>query len=164
MAKRDETAGDNGGDRNISRAEIGAAVQLSLAMCATCGHVRGDHPEDLICRTTWKTGEGTTNPVEHKCHCQEYWPVRQQREDGMRVIEHEVSFGGSVGLQLDRRVPTEFWDGLSQGKTFKLTTWVTVEGKGFKPKRADGVTIGLIESKKLVASHVEFEQVPDGAQ
>ena len=82
-------------------------TQTLLEMCATCAHTKASHPEDGPCAETWTVDEGQR---EVRCRCSEYWAKRRDLEDGMPVTERQVGFGGSVDLELDRRVTSEFWD------------------------------------------------------
>lgn len=87
------------------------------------------------------------------CRCAEYWPERRDREDGMEVSEHAVAFGGSVALALDRRITTEFWDRLSQGRSLVVLARFEVAGKAFRPKE-----VTLKEKRKLVLQQLYFLQ------
>jgi hypothetical protein len=148
----------------VSKAEIAAGVQSAFAMCATCGHMQGNHSTDGepgACTEVWKTGPEKA-PIEHTCKCVEYWPYRRQKEDGLSVIEHTMAFSGGQEIILDRRVPTEFWDGLMQGARLKLTVWAQVAGKNYKPKREKGMLIGLTEVRGLTVEYVDYEGAMDG--
>ena len=131
--------------------------QLAMALCATCGHSQGiDHPEDGPCQVSWFDSD----KVQQFCPCQEFWPWRPQLEDGWRVLEHEVSLGGSLGLVLDRREAQELWDSLRPGRSVRLTVVLQVGGKGFKAVRDKGAMVGLAEYRKLTAERVvwSFEE------
>lgn len=138
-------------DRNFSKASIQAGVQASMALCATCAHERGGHPEDGACTKQWKGGaEGKTDVF---CRCEEYWPERRDREDGMAVSDHAVAVGGSVVLTLDRRITTEFWDQLTQGRGLTVLARFEVAGKSFRLKE-----VTLKEQRKLVLKNLYFLQ------
>lgn len=119
-------------DQQMSKASVAAAVQASLALCATCGHERGGHPADGPCAKTWMAGE--EGKTEVRCRCAEYWARREDREDGMEVVDRVVSFGGGEHVKLDRRLTSEFWDGLRQGRDIVVLARFTVSGKGFREK------------------------------
>lgn len=123
-------------------------TQTLLEMCATCAHTKASHPEDGPCIEAWTVEDGKR---EVRCRCSEYWARRRDIEDGMPVTERQVGFGGSVDLELDRRVTSEFWDGLKQGRTLNLLVRVTVSGKAFREK-----DYSLRESRKLRAEQVYF--------
>lgn len=125
-------------------------TQLLMALCATCAHTQASHPEGARCAETWLVDEGKR---EVRCRCQEYWPPRRDLEDGMPVTARSIGFGGSVEIQLDRRVTAEFWDGLKQGRALNLLVRVTVSGKAFREKDYQ-----LTESRKLRAEQVFFVQ------
>lgn len=96
--------------------------------------------------------------VQRFCRCTEFWPYRPQREDGLVVLGHEVGFGGSAGVLLDRRQPTELWDSLKPGKHVTLTVSLKVASKGFKAVYEKGVLIGLVELRKLAAERVVWSE------
>jgi hypothetical protein len=50
---------------------------------------------------------------------------------------------------LNRRVTTELWEALQADRGIDLRVRARVAGKGFKPKREKGVTIGLVATRKL---------------
>jgi hypothetical protein len=132
-------------------ASLPASGQLAMAMCATCGHSQSpDHLEDGPCQVSWFNAD----TVQRFCRCTEFWPYRPQREDGLMVLGHEVGFGGSADVLLDRRQPTELWDSLKPGKHVTLTVSLKVASKGFKAVYEKGVLIGLVELRKLKAERV----------
>ncbi len=96
--------------------------------------------------------------MQRFCRCTEFWPYRPQREDGLVVLGHEVGFGGSAGVLLDRRQPTELWDSLKPGKHVTLTVSLKVASKGFKAVYEKGVLIGLVELRKLAAERVVWSE------
>ena len=150
----------NEGDRNYSKAEMAGMVQASLALCATCAHDRGgNHPNDGPCQATWEEAdeEGTRRQV--RCKCGEYWPIRDQREDGMTVVEHELGFGGRLALMLNRRITTELWESLGSNADLRLEVELTVSGKGFKPKLHKGFVIGLTETRRLQVTDLHLGEV-----
>lgn len=143
---------DQDGDRKFSKASIDAGVQAAFALCATCVHTRGSHPEDGKCSETWEVGE----PKDRRtitCGCGEYWPVRRDVEDGMTVGSYAVGFGGTVELKLDRRITTEFWDELRQGRSLTVLMRVGVAGKAFTEK-----DLLLKEVRKLHVEQLYFIQ------
>ena len=125
--------------------------QLAMSLCATCSHSQSpDHPDDGACLVSWFNPDRS----QEFCRCQEFWPWRPQHEDGWRVLEHEVSLGGSVGLLLDRRQPQALWDSLVPGHSVTVTLVLSVGGKGFKAVRDKGLMVGLAEYRKLSAERV----------
>jgi hypothetical protein len=140
-------------DKSYSKAEMAGMVQASLSLCATCAHARGEHEGDTSCLASWETGGGEHElKVRHMCACREFWPIRDQREDGLLVRDYEVGFGGSVGLLLNRRAPTELWESLRAGQRVKLSLELEVTGKGFKQHK----DFGLVETRKLSVVAVEL--------
>ena len=141
---------------DLARAEIeeqGEGGQRAFALCATCVHTQTlDHPDDGPCQVSWWTPE----KVQMSCLCQEFWPIRPQREDGLTVLGHEISFSGSVDLLLDRRQPTELWDSLRTGKHVRMTLVLEGDGKGFKPVRDKGFLVGISEVRRLKVQRVEW--------
>jgi hypothetical protein len=136
-------------DREYSKGEIGDLVQRAFELCATCAHTAADHTGGLSCETSWHAdGE-----LRH-CQCGEFWPVTNQREDGLPVVGHELGFGGSVMLPLNRRVTAELWEKLRSGEAAELLVEVEVAGKGFKVARVDGTVAGVVEVRKLKLSRV----------
>ena len=134
--------------------EARRAGQAAFALCATCVHTQTlDHPGDGPCQVSWFTPE----KVQLFCPCREFWPIRPQLEDGLSVLSHEISFGGSVSLVLNRREPTELWDSLSSGRHVTVTMRLEVDGKGFKAVRDHGALVGLAEVRKLRAERVVWE-------
>ena len=122
-------------------------LQAALALCGTCSHTDQEHTGAGSwgpCGATWEAGLGVDRHWV-TCGCVEYWPTREQREDGLRVVGYEVGFGGSLGLSLDRRYPTELWESLRTGREVSLRLTLEVDAKGFK-RHKDG---GLIEVRKL---------------
>ena len=105
-----------------------------------CSHVREERNETGV----------VLQRVE--CRCKEYWPIRDEREDGRRVVEYAIGFGGGLTLVLNRRVTAEFWESLAADRGVDIQLRARVEGKGFKPKRQKGVTIGLIATRKLAVT------------
>lgn len=116
------------------------ANQISLSMCATCAHMGYDH--DGPCTVT-------DQALGAVCPCPEFWPQRDQWEDRLRVLGHEVSISGSVPVRLNRRLPSEFWESLAAGEFATIEVEVEVAGKGFKAERAEGSIVGLTEVRKL---------------
>lgn len=134
--------------------------QASLALCATCAHERvGEHPKDGPCQATWEEATPDETRRTIRCRCNEYWPIRNQREDGMSVIEHELSFGGGTVLMLNRRLTTELWESLASNQELTLEVDLVVVGKGFKPKVDKGFVIGLTEMRKLRVTDVHLGEV-----
>lgn len=119
-----------------------------LEMCATCAHTKESHPDGGPCAETWTMDEGKR---EVRCRCSEYWAKRRDVEDGMPVVAREIAFGGRVDLEVDRRITSEFWDGLKQGRDLTVLARFTVSGKAFKEK-----DYRLTESRKLRATVVYF--------
>ncbi len=140
-----------GEDRNMSKASIDAAVQAAFALCATCSHERGEHePGDGPCPKEWETrDEKGKVRATHRCGCKEFWPIRNEREDVLAVVEYAVGFKGGLTLVLNRRVTTELWEALQADRGIELRVRARVAGKGFKPKRVKGITIGLVATRKL---------------
>lgn len=139
-------------DSTRLRPDLRVVVQAAMEICATCAHTAHDH-------------EGPCTVVNRDilspCPCREFWPFREQREDGLRVMSHELGIAGSWPVVLNRRLPSEFWDALAAGSLHRLEVEIEVEGKGFKPERADGVVIGLREFRKarVVALRVDGEDL-----
>ena len=134
--------------------EQGDGGQRAFALCATCVHTQTmDHPDDGPCQVSWWTPE----KVQMSCRCQEFWPIRPQREDGLTVLGHEISFSGSVELLLDQRQPTELWDSLRTGKHVRMTLVLEGDGKGFKPVRDKGFLVGISEVRRLKVQRVEWD-------
>lgn len=138
-------------DRTFSRAEITAGVQAAFEICATCAHERGSHGEDERCGKVWMEGAGRKKRVH--CLCEEYWPERREHEDRMLIAARKVSFGGSVDLVLDRRIPSEFWDELTQGRDLTVLLRVSVSGKSFKRR-----VVTLTETRRLEVADLYFLQ------
>ncbi len=145
---------------NFSKSEVGDLVQAAFAMCATCGHMRSEHAP-VRCAAKWKTGDRLTGEIEHSCRCEEYWPIRRERLDRLHVVGREIAIGGSVGIQLDRRAPTEMWDRLLAGEYLAVRVHVQMEGKSFKASRSNGVITGVVESRKLRFVRLEYEEGDD---
>ena len=143
-------------DKSYSKAEMAGMVQASLSLCATCAHARGEHEGDRSCQAQWETGD-KENRMKHSCGCAEFWEMRHQREDGVLVVGYEVGFGGAVGLTLDRRVPTEFWESLGATRMVEVRLQAEVTSKGFK-RHKDG---GLIELRKLVVTDVRLAELDE---
>lgn len=121
------------------RTEMQAAVQAALAICATCAHTFNDHEGPC---TVIREDIGSV------CPCPEFWGYRLQQEDGLRVTGHDLAISGTWPVRLNRRMPTEFWDSLQAGGIVRVEIELEVEGKGFKPERAQGVVVGLREFRK----------------
>lgn len=136
-------------DRSYSKAE-----QAPLALCATCAHARGEHEGDRACLASWEMGGGNEPVGRQTCGCGEYWPMRDQREDGIPVVEWAVSFGGAVEMWLNRRVTTELWESLRSGARLPLTVSVAVEQKGFRMLHSKG---GLLEVRRVKVVEVDEE-------
>ena len=127
-----------------------STYQTALALCATCAHAEYDH--DGPCTvTSQELGGG--------CPCPEFWPQRDQWEDRLRVLGHEVSFSGNVEIRLNRRLPSEFWESLAAGEYATIEVEVEVAGKGFKAERAEGAIVGLREVRKLRAVGISVDGV-----
>lgn len=139
-------------DKAYSKAEVAGMVQASLALCATCSHARGEHDGDSACLAQWESGGGELPKVTHRCRCTEYWPIREQREDGQTVRAWAVSFGGGLELALDRRVTSELWESLHASGRVTLELDLAVAGKGFKPHKDWGLT----ETRKLTVLGVHW--------
>lgn len=120
--------------------ETANPAQTSFAMCVTCAHNPAQH-DGGACQAY-----SETNGTRWDCNCLEYWPPRYQFEDGLPVAGHEVSFGGSLPMVLNRRAPTELWERLRVGDHIVVEVEYVVEGEGFK--RDGGVAV---ESRKLKA-------------
>lgn len=128
-----------------------AAMQAALEICATCSHTAHDH--DGPCTVV-------SPEFELPCSCAEFWAYREQREDRLRVVGHELAIAGTWPLRLNRRLPTEFWDSLKAGDVITVEVDLEVEGKGFKAERAEGVIVGLRETRKLRVSGVSLDGEP----
>lgn len=127
-------------DSTLSGPALRVVVQAAMEICATCAHTAHDH--DGPC-----TVVGAEFAVP--CSCREFWPFRDQREDGLRVVGHDLSVSGGWPMVLNRRLPTEFWESLAAGAHVTLEVDLEVEGKGFKAQRSEGVVVGLTETRKL---------------
>lgn len=143
---------DETNDTNYSRGEMSVLVQQALGMCATCAHTAGEHPDSGPC---------TASRDDYACGCQEFWLAREQTEDGLQVLSHEVTLSGSLPVPLNRRGPTELWDSMRSGNTVLLLIEASVEGKGFKLARFQGDVIGTIETRKLKAERLVWDDQID---
>lgn len=152
----------NDHEDRFSRGDIVAGVQAAFALCATCSHPRSDHDGD--CGVVGKDEFGDAAP----CPCTEFWPFVRQDEDGLPVLGHEFTLGGSLTLPLNRRLTAELWERLKGGKklTVQLASdgvWVAqvemvVVGKGYKLVVDDGIPIGQVEMRKLKAQALLIER------
>jgi hypothetical protein len=142
LAENDE---EMDGGRSISRSEIEAGVQAAFEMCATCAHTRATH--DGGCQESSTNKE--TGEVWY-CRCVEFWPFRQEKDDGLPVTGYALGFGGAVELRLTKRAPTELWEALKAGEIRTLTVKVQVGGRGYSYK--DG---GLTAKRKLEIVAIE---------
>ena len=149
MASVDENGEVTGDGPIMSKQEIREGVQAALALCATCAHLRADHPQDGSCAATWRA-----DGALRSCACAEYWPTIDQREDGLQVVDHEIAFGGSLSLALNRRLTSDLWAGLRPAGKVTLTLQIQVGAKGFKLAKEKGDIIGLIETRKLTVDGI----------
>lgn len=118
---------------------VTAPVQGALAICATCSHTADDHQGPCTV---------VIPEMASACPCAEFWPVSEQREDGLRVIGHELSISGKWPVRLNRRLPAEFWDSLDAGEIVRVEIELEIEGKGFRAERTDGLIAGLRELRR----------------
>lgn len=124
----------------LNAGEIKVAVQAAMEICGTCSHDKENrHPDGGPCTAEWETTD----------ECIEYWPTRWQFEDDKRVIRHATKFGGGVELELNRRVTTEWFEGLRIGRRLHIRVEAVVTAKGFSPVIEKGVMIGLQENRKI---------------
>lgn len=153
MARGSASSNDagNGDSPRMSKASVNAAVQASLALCATCDHSRGQHDADQACTATWKHMGDTS---ERRCECAEYWPIRSQHEEGYKVVGWDLKVSGSFPFLHKRRVSTEFWEKLTTGMVIRVKADYEVGPHGFRPKRVKGYLVGVEEVRPLTLSRI----------
>lgn len=86
------------------------------------------------------------------------WNWAGETYEGKRVLNHELSFSGTVGLKADRPAHKALWETMRVGKEMLVQVTLEIVSTGaHRPIRESGYIVGLAEQRKAKVVSVPWE-------